>query len=107
MPRRCVPVRPSADYGFPWNPHATYARDLLLFVDVLGFTPMETLVAATRMGGEIMGRPDELGQVKPGYLADLLLVDGNPLTDIKRLQDRDALLAIMKNGQLHKAPAAG
>ena len=77
-----------------------------LFVDLLGFSPMETLVAATRMGGEIMGRPQELGQVKPGYLADLLLVDGDPLADIKRLQRQDALLMIMKDGQLHKAPAA-
>jgi len=53
-----------------------------------------------------MGRPDELGQIKPGYLADLLLVDGDPLADIKRLQDRDALLMIMKDGRLHKAPAS-
>ena len=71
---------------------------------VLGFTPMETLVAATRLGGEIMGRGDELGQIRPGYLADLLLVDGDPLTDIKRLQRPDTLLAIMKDGLLHKAP---
>ena len=92
MRKRGIRVLPGGDYGFAWNPHGTYARDLLLFVDVLGFTPMETLVAATRLGGEIMGRPDELGQVKPGYLADLLLVDGDPLADIKRLQDRDALL---------------
>jgi len=62
-------------------------------------------VAATRLGGEIMGMGDELGQIKPGYLADLLLVDGNPLEDIKRLQSQDALLAIMKDGRLHKAPA--
>ena len=49
---------------------------------------METLVAATRLGGEIMGLPGELGQVKAGYLADLLLVDGDPLADIAVLQDR-------------------
>jgi imidazolonepropionase-like amidohydrolase len=61
-------------------------------------------VAATKMGGEIMGMGHELGQVKPGYLADLLLVDGDPLTDIKRLQNQDALLMIMKDGQLHKSP---
>ena len=102
--KRGIRVLPGGDYGFAWNPHGTYARDLLLFVDVLGFTPMETLVAATRMGGEIMGRPTELGQIKPGFLADLLLVDGDPLTDIKRLQDRDALLVIMKDGRLHKSP---
>jgi imidazolonepropionase-like amidohydrolase len=99
-------VLPGGDYGFAWNPHGTYARDLLLFVDVLGFTPMETLVAATRLGGEIMGHPGELGQIKPGYLADLLLVDGDPLADIKLLQRQDALLVIMKDGRLHKAPAA-
>jgi len=104
MRKRGIRVLPGGDYGFAWNPHGTYARDLLLFVDVLGFTPMETLVAATRMGGEIMGRPTELGQIKPGFLADLLLVDGDPLTDIKRLQDRDALLVIMKDGRLHKSP---
>jgi imidazolonepropionase-like amidohydrolase len=106
MRKRGIRVLPGGDYGFAWNPHGTYARDLLLFVDVLGFTPTETLVAATRMGGEIMGMADELGQVKPGYLADLLLVDGNPLTDIKRLQDQDALLVIMKDGRLHKGPPA-
>lgn len=106
MRKRGIRVLPGGDYGFAWNPHGTYARDLLLFVDLLGFSPMETLVAATRMGGEIMGRPHELGQVKAGYLADLLLVDGDPLTDIKRLQRQDALLMIMKDGKLHKAPAA-
>jgi imidazolonepropionase-like amidohydrolase len=106
MRKRGIRVLPGGDYGFAWNPHGTYARDLLLFVDVLGFTPMETLVAATRLGGEIMGRGDELGQIKPGYLADLLLVDGDPLVDIKRLQQQDALLAIMQDGRLHKAPPA-
>ena len=49
---------------------------------------------------------DELGQIKAGYLADLLLVDGNPLEDIKLLQNQDALLVIMKDGRLHKAPSA-
>jgi len=106
MRKRGIRVLPGGDYGFAWNPHGTYARDLLLFVDVLGFTPMETLVAATRMGGEIMGMAEELGQIKPGYLADLLLVDGDPLADIKLLQRQDALLVIMKDGRLHKAPPA-
>jgi imidazolonepropionase-like amidohydrolase len=105
MRKRGIRVLPGGDYGFAWNPHGTYARDLLLFVDVLGFTPTETLVAATRLGGEIMGMAEELGQIKPGYLADLLLVDGNPLEDIKLLQNRDALLVIMKGGQLYKQPA--
>ena len=72
-------VLPGGDYGFMWNPHGANARDLQYFVELLGFTPMEAIVGATKWGGEIMGRPDELGQVREGYLADLLLVDGDPL----------------------------
>jgi imidazolonepropionase-like amidohydrolase len=103
--KRGVRVLPGGDYGFPPTPHGTYARDLWLFVKVLGFSAMETLEAATRLGGELMGRPGELGVVKPGALADLLLVDGDPLADIAILQDRGALRMIMKDGALHKAPA--
>jgi imidazolonepropionase-like amidohydrolase len=65
---------------------------------------METVVAATRLGGDLMGRPGELGVVKVGALADLLLVDGDPLAHIEILQDKTALRMIMKDGALHKAP---
>jgi imidazolonepropionase-like amidohydrolase len=105
MRKRGIRVLPGGDYGFPYTPHGTYARDLWLFVKILGFSPMETLVAATRLGGELMGRPGEIGVVKPGALADLLLVDGDPLADIAVLQDRRALRMIMKDGALHKAPS--
>ena len=101
--KRGIRVLPGGDYGFPATPHGTYARDLWLFVEILGFTPMETLVAATRLGGELMGQPGQLGVVRPGALADLLLVDGDPLADIALLQDRARLRMIMKDGVLHKA----
>jgi imidazolonepropionase-like amidohydrolase len=104
--KRGVRVLPGGDYGFIYTPHGTYARDLWLFVKILGFSPMETLVAATRLGGEIMGRPGELGLVNAGALADLLLVDGDPLAHIEILQDRGALRMIMKDGVLHKAPSS-
>jgi imidazolonepropionase-like amidohydrolase len=103
--KRGIRVLPGGDYGFVYTPHGTYARDLWLFVEHLGFTPMETLVAATKHGGEIMGKPGELGVVKAGALADLLLVDGDPLADITILQDRGALRMIMKDGAVHKGPA--
>jgi imidazolonepropionase-like amidohydrolase len=105
MRKRGIRVLPGGDYGFTYTPHGTYARDLWIFVKILGFSPMETLEAATRLGGEIMGMPGELGVVKPGALADLLLVAGDPLADIAILQDRSALRLIMKDGMLHKAPA--
>ena len=105
MRKRGIRVLPGGDYGFPTSPHGAYARDLALFVDVLGFSPMETLVAATRHGGEIMGKPGELGVIVPGALADLLVVDGDPLADVTLLQDRARLRVIMQDGRLHKTPA--
>lgn len=102
LKRRGVRVLPGGDYGFAWNPNGSNARDLQVFVEQLGFTPMEAIVAATRSGGELMQRGHELGQIRPGYLADLVLVDGNPLADITMLQDSRRLLAIMQGGAFHK-----
>jgi len=65
---------------------------------------MEALMSATRYGGQIMLMGSELGEVKEGYLADLLLVDGDPLADLSILLDKARLLAIMKDGVFHKAP---
>lgn len=102
MHRRGVKILPGGDYGFAWTPHGTYARDLEHFIELLGFTPMEAILSATALGGEIMLRPDELGKVAPGYLADLILVDGDPLADITVLQDHDKLHYVMKDGRFHK-----
>ncbi|NEA98661.1 amidohydrolase family protein [Streptomyces sp. SID13726] len=103
--RRGIRVVPGGDYGFAWNPVGRNLRDLELFVDWFGFTPAEALRAATQHGGQVMGMGDELGLIGPGFLADLVLVDGDPLADIRILQDRHRLTAIMKDGTLHKAPA--
>jgi imidazolonepropionase-like amidohydrolase len=92
------------DYGFPFNPNGRNARDIQHFVDYFGYSPVEALAAATSLGGELMGLP--VGQVKEGYLADLLLVDGDPTADVSILQAGDKLKAIMKGGTFHKAPAA-
>jgi len=105
LKRRGVRLLPGGDYGFPFNPNGRNARDLELFVRHFGYTPTEALLAATRLGGQIMGLADELGQIKVGYLADLLLVDGDPTRDVALLQDKVRLLAIMKAGRFHKAPA--
>jgi imidazolonepropionase-like amidohydrolase len=103
---RKIRVLPGGDYGFVWNPTGRNARDLEHFVTLLGFSPMEAIIAATRHGGALMGDPDGLGQIRPGYLADLLLVDGDPLADIAILQDAGKLSAIMKGGVFHKRPPA-
>lgn len=105
MHRRGIRVLPGGDYGFAWTPHGTYARDLEHFVELLGFTPMEAILSATALGGEIMQMPDELGKVQPGYLADLILVDGDPLADITIFQDPSKVHAVMKDGVFHKEPS--
>jgi imidazolonepropionase-like amidohydrolase len=103
--RRGLKILPGGDYGFPFNPNGRNARDLELFVQHFGYTPEEVLSAATLLGGELMGMGDELGQVKAGFLADLLLVEGDPVADVTILQDRQRLRAIMKDGRFHKDPA--
>jgi imidazolonepropionase-like amidohydrolase len=100
--RRGIPVLPGGDYGFPHNPHGNEARDLQHLVDLLGYRPAEVLSAATMHGGRMMGMDDELGLIREGYLADLLLVDGDPLADIKIMQDKNALRVIMQEGRFAK-----
>jgi len=104
--KRGVHVLPFGDYGFAWNPHGTDARDLEHFVNLMGFTPAQVLTMATNWGGQAFAGDDPLalGQVKAGYLADLLLVDGDPLADVTLLQDKDNLLMVMKDGEYHRAP---
>jgi imidazolonepropionase-like amidohydrolase len=104
LKRRGVRLLPGGDYGFPFNPNGRNARDLELFVRHLGFSAIEALVAVTMRGGEIMAMEHELGRIEPGYLADLLLVRGDPTRDVAILQDQHNLLAIMKDGRFHKAP---
>jgi imidazolonepropionase-like amidohydrolase len=106
LKRRGVRVLPGGDYGFMWNPHGRNARDLTYFIDLLGFTPMEAIVAATAQAGALMALPEGVGTIRAGALADLLLVDGDPLADVAILEDAARLLAIMKGGVFHKPPPA-
>jgi imidazolonepropionase-like amidohydrolase len=105
MHKRGVRVLPGGDYGFAFTPHCDNARDLEFFVRHLGFTPMEAIRSATQYGGQIMMKGSELGQIKEGFLADLLLVDGDPLANLSILREPKRLLAVMKDGQFVKAPA--
>src|SRR5512134_1316411 len=107
MLKRGIRVLPGGDYGFAWAPHGENAKDLEYFVKYLGMTPMQAIVSCTRWGGQMMMQGNELGEIKEGYLADVLLVDGDPLANISILQHREKLLAIMKDGVFHKMPDVG
>ena len=102
MKRRGIRVVPGGDYGFPYNPVGRNARDLQHFVDLLGFTPVEVLVAATKTAGEMVGF--DVGTIEESRLADLLLIDGDPTVDVTILQDRERIVAVMQDGSFHRAP---
>jgi imidazolonepropionase-like amidohydrolase len=90
------------DYGAIGLPHGRYADELEFYVKEAGLSPLDVLGWATRNGWELMGRGHELGAVREGYLADLLVVDGDPLADVRLLQDQERLLAVMKGGTMVK-----
>ena len=92
------------DYGFAWSKNGTKARDLGFFVEYYGYSPAEALRCGTRNGGALMTMTsgEKLGEVREGYLADLLLVDGDPLADLSILVDANRIAMIMKDGRIHK-----
>ncbi|MDQ6638442.1 MAG: amidohydrolase family protein [Pseudomonadota bacterium] len=104
MHKRGIRVLPGGDYGFAFTPHGQNARDLEFFVKYLGFTPMEAIRCATLYGGQIMMKEKELGTIADGFLADLLLVDGDPLANLSILRDPKRILAVMKDGVFAKSP---
>lgn len=86
------------DYGFGWNPHGDYAKELEFFVKYVGLDPLVVITCATKTGAEILGRESEIGTVEAGKLADLLVVDGDVLKDISLLQQRDKFITVMQGG---------
>jgi imidazolonepropionase-like amidohydrolase len=102
MKKRGIRVVIGGDYGFARTPQGENARDIEHFVRYLGYTPNEALICATRYGADLMGLGGEAGQVREGFLADLLLVDGDPVADVRLLQHKERLVAILKGGDLCK-----
>ena len=96
------------DYGFAWNPHGDYAKELTFFVELRRLHAAGGRSPAPRStGAEIMGRADEFGTLEAGKLADVLVVDGDVLADIRRLEDRSSFLAVMQGGVVKAGTLAG
>lgn len=81
------------------------ARELEIKTEVM--SPMEALVSATRTNAGLFGMEGEIGTIDEGKLADLLVVEGNPLEDIALLQKGDNLKLIMKGGRAVKEDLGG
>jgi imidazolonepropionase-like amidohydrolase len=91
-----VPVAMGSDTG-PF-PHGTQAREFILMVKY-GMTPLAALQAGTLNGAKLLGWQSELGALKPGYLADVIAVAGNPVQDINAVQ---SVTFVMKGGVVYK-----
>jgi len=97
-----VRVLIGGDYGLNITPHGTYAKDLEYFVDLFNLSPAEALLCATRDGGAAVDADGMLGTLEAGKYADLVIVDGDPLADIRVLQDQSRITAVMKDGKLYR-----
>ena len=105
--KRGVRVLPGGDYGaFITSPQGENAKDLEIFTELFGFTPIDVIVAATRHGADLIGMSGETGQVRPGFLADLVVLDGDPIADIRIFQDQEKIVGVMKGGVFARRQAA-
>lgn len=82
-------------------PHGTNLRELKLMEEI-GLTPMDTIVATTKTAAECLGWEDKVGTLEEGKLADIVIVEGNPLDDIDRLSDNDTIQVVIKDGKIDK-----
>jgi imidazolonepropionase-like amidohydrolase len=100
--KRGVRVLVGGDYGFPWTPHGTNARDIGHFVEFFGYSDAQALVAATRTGAAAMMLDGRAGEIAEGFLADLVVVAGEPQNDVRLLQAPGNIKLVMKDGRIHK-----
>lgn len=91
-------IAAGTDAGTPFNRHGDLARELALMVEH-GLSPMQTLVAATRGAAENLGLAHDIGTLEVGKLADLVLVDGDPLADITAT---GRVVLVVKDGVVHR-----
>ena len=87
------------DFGVAGLVHGDYAKELEAYVKGAGIPALDVIGWATRNGAEMLGMKDDLGTIEAGKLADLLVVNGDPVKDITVLQDRTNLDVIMKAGK--------
>jgi imidazolonepropionase-like amidohydrolase len=79
-------------------PHGTQAREFVLMAKY-GLTPLASIQAGTLHGAKLLGWENQIGALKPGYFADVIAVQGNPLEDISALEK---VTFVMKAGAIYR-----
>jgi imidazolonepropionase-like amidohydrolase len=95
-----VKVALGPDTGSDLVPHGRFYKELALYAS-MGIPPIEVIQMATRMGAEALGREKELGTIEPGKLADLIVIDGDPLLDPEALRN---VVLVIKDGRVIEVP---
>jgi imidazolonepropionase-like amidohydrolase len=96
-----VRVAMGTDAGTPFNGHGENLGEVERLVEV-GYSPMEALESGTRIAAQVLGQEKELGTIEEGKLADLIVVEGNPLEDVGLLLNTEAMRLVMQGGKLAK-----
>ena len=87
------------DSGAPFVVHGQNAKELEIFVRY-GMSEMQAIEAATRVAAQVLGMEDQLGTIEAGKEADVIVVNADPLQDIRVLQDNDNIALVLKAGQI-------
>jgi len=94
-----VKVAMGTDAGTPFNEHGRNAQEIALMVEH-GMSEAEAIISATSRAAELLGIGDSVGSVSVGKVADLLVVSGDPLKDIRVLADPEAIASVYQAGKL-------
>ena len=97
-----VLVAAGTDAGTPFNLHGENLGEIKLLVDYGGFSPMAAIEAGTRAAARVLGLEKELGTVEEGKVADLVMVEGNPLDNIDVLLNQESICLVMQGGKIVK-----
>ena len=96
-----VPLLTGSESGFSLTPYGDWHyRELQVFVEDLGMTPLQAINSATEQGARALKLEGELGCIKPGYLADILVFDGEPDISVTQLGEQHRFRTIMKAGRV-------
>lgn len=94
-----VPILCGSESGFALTPYGHWhAREMEVFVEELGLSPVEAVMCATGNNAIAMRMPGEIGVVTPGARGDVIVVDGDIASDVTLVQDRRNLRAVISRG---------
>lgn len=103
--RRGLLIAMGTDAGTPFNYHGDNAQELDRMA-ALGMSPMEAIIASTSAAARLIGIQKQVGTIARGKVADLLIIDGNPLRKIEILRNRSRIAGVMQGGKFVSGPLA-